>query len=227
MTSTKTWRFLTTPPGTYEPGWRLTPRWVMRVLRTYVIAALCSGLLFVAYAGLLAVFSPRGTPTNHPTIPTKTVPPTAPPNTLIERSPQVAVAQDSIKLAAIVKLLENKDEDPKAINTFTEQAGFVQKYPLGFALFYSDGRKILYYGRQTSSGISFDPSSLKVTRAGDWYCMNILPVRIQGKLLDNIQNACFAHVTHVAQIGDVLLDIEPLATSSEGAAWVLGMKPAR
>jgi MFS family permease len=61
MTSTKAWRFLTTPPGTYEPGWRLTPRWAMRVLRSYVIAGLCSGLLFVICTGVLALFFP-GTP---------------------------------------------------------------------------------------------------------------------------------------------------------------------
>jgi hypothetical protein len=196
----------------------------MRVLRSYVIAALYGGLLFVAYAGLLAVFSPRGT--NHPTVPIETVPPIAPPDTLIEGPPQVAGMQGSIKLATIVKLLENKDNDPQALNTFTEQAGFVQKYPLWFALFYSDGRKILYYSRQTNSGISFDPSSLKVIHIGDGYCMNILPVRIQGKLLDFIKNICVTYVQHVAQVGDVFLDIEPLATSREGAAWVVGMKPA-
>jgi hypothetical protein len=62
----KAWRFLTTPPGTYEPGWRLTPRWVMRVLRTYVIAALCSGLLFVICTALLALFLPSSRPTHMP-----------------------------------------------------------------------------------------------------------------------------------------------------------------
>jgi hypothetical protein len=175
------------------------------------------------HAGLCS--TARGTPS--PTVPIQTVPTTAPPDTLIEGSPQVAGLQDSIKLAAIVKLLENKDENPQAISTFTEQSGFVKRYPLGFALFYSDGRKILYYGRQTISRITFDPSSLKVTRVGDGYCMNILPIRVQGKLLDNIKNMCVAHFTHVAQIGDVLLDIEPLATSSEGAAWVVGASPVK
>jgi hypothetical protein len=56
-----------------------------------------------------------------------------------------------------------------------------------------------------------------------------LPVRIKGKLLDNFRDNCVSHVApggHVARVGDVFLDIEPLAISSQGAAWVLGMKPA-
>jgi hypothetical protein len=230
MTSTtRVWRFLSTPPGTYEPGWRLTHRWALRVLSSYLIAALCGGLLFVVCAGLLAVLSPRGTPMN-PTIPVETAPPTepplnAPPDTL-EPSPQVAGLQSSIKLAAIEHLLENKDKDPQAIELFTDQAGLAQKYPLGFSVFYSDGRKILYYGKTSSGGISFDPSLLTVTRNGNTYCMNILPVRIRGNLLDNIRNICVGNFAHLARVNDVVLDIEPLAGSDEGAAWVLGMKPA-
>jgi hypothetical protein len=57
--------------------------------------------------------------------------------------------------------------------------------------------------------------------------MNMLPVRISGKLLDIFRDVCVGHFMHVAQVGDVVLDIEPLASSSEGAAWVLGMKPAQ
>jgi hypothetical protein len=232
MTSTtRVWRFLSTPPGTYEPGWRLTRRWALRVLNSYVIAALCGGLLFVVCAGLLAVLSPRGTPIN-PTIPipVETEPPAAPPPIappdILEASPQVAGLQGSIKLAAIAHLLENKDKDPQAIKQFTDQAGFAQKYPLGFALFYSDGRKVLYYGKPNDGGISFDPSSLTVTRTHNTYCMNILPVRIRGKLLDNIRNVCVVNISHLARVDDVVLDIEVLAGSDEGAAWILGMKPA-
>jgi hypothetical protein len=194
----------------------------------YAIAALSGGLLFVLCAALLAVFSPRVTLTN-PTIPTETGPPTAPPDRVIQPSPLVAGAPERVNLIAVEKLLENKDKDPQAIRTFTDQAGFEQKYPLGFAFFYSNGRKTLYYGRSSSSGISFDPSTLKVNRSGDWYCMSILPVRISGKLLDNIRDNCFGGqgIIHVAKLGDISLDIEPLASSSEGAAWVLGMKPAQ
>jgi hypothetical protein len=219
------WRFLSIPPATHEQGWWPTPRWALRRLAMYAIAALSGGLLFVLCAALLAFFSPRETPTNPP-IPTETGPPTAPADTVIETSPLVAGGQESVKLIAFEKLLENKDKDPQAIRVFTDHAGFEQKYPLGFALFYSDGRKTLYYGKVSSGGISFDPSTLKVTRIGEFYCMNILPVRIRGKLLDNFKDNCVSHSMHVAQIYDVYLDIEPLAISSEGAAWVLGMKPA-
>jgi hypothetical protein len=51
-------------------------------------------------------------------------------------------------------------------------------------------------------------------------------VRIKEKLLINVKNICVTHVMHVAQVGDVLIDIETLADSSQGVAWVLGMKPA-
>jgi hypothetical protein len=218
------WRF-STLPIIYQPGWRPSLRWAARVLGVYTIAALCGGLLFVIY--MLAFVPPRETPTS-PTIPTEIRPPPVAPERVTQQPPLVAQEPSaSVQPIAFKQLLENKDRDPEAIRAFIDRAGLQQKYPLGFALFYSDGQNILYYGRPTSKGISFDPSSLKVARIGDWYCMNILPIRIQGKLLDNIRNACVANVTHVAQVGDVLLDIEPLATSSEGAAWVLGMKPAR
>ena len=57
--------------------------------------------------------------------------------------------------------------------------------------------------------------------------MNILPVRIRGMLVDYVRDICVRQVMHVAKLGDVVIDIEPLASSSEGAAWVLGMKPAQ
>jgi hypothetical protein len=222
------WRF-STSPITYQDGWWPTPRWAARVLGVYAIAALAGGLVFVICAGMVAFFSPRETPI-HPTTPTETRPPTAPSSDkLIETSPLVAgVNEESLKLIAFVKLLENKDKDPQAIRTFTNQVGLEQKYPLGFPLFYSNGRKTLYYGRPSSSGISFDPSTLQVTRKDEYYCLNILPVRIRD-VMPNIRYSCFAGhgVIHPLRLGDINLVIQPLATSTEGAAWVLGMKPAQ
>jgi hypothetical protein len=144
----------------------------------------------------------------------------------VEASPQVAGLQSSIKLASIAHLLDNKDKNPQAIKLFTDQTGLAQKYPLGFSIFYSDGRKILYYGKTSGGGISFDPSLLTVTRVGNRYCMNVLPVKIKGNLLGTIRDICVENFAHLAQVGDVILDIELLAGSDEGAAWVLGMKPA-
>jgi hypothetical protein len=66
-------------------------------------------------------------------------------------------------LQDIKQLLENQNSHE--LNKFFESKEFEQKYPLGFALFYSDGRKTLYYGKPSSSGIIFDPSTLKVKRS--------------------------------------------------------------
>jgi hypothetical protein len=215
------WRF-STSSITYYPGWRPTPRWAARVLGIYAIAALCGGLFFVMYT--LAFVAPRE-PHPNPATPPEIGTPAPPADIVIEKSPLVADTNENVRLIAISALLENKDKDPQSIKTFTDKAGLSQKYPLGFALFYADGRRTLYYTSPSRAGISFDPTSLKVSRIGDWYCMNISPVRIMGKIV-KIQNTCVAHAKQVIRINDVVLDLEPLAKSSEGAAWVLGMKPA-
>ena len=59
---TSMWRFLSIPPSTHEQRWWPSPRWALRGLAMYAIAALCGGLLFVLCTALLAVFSPP-TPT--------------------------------------------------------------------------------------------------------------------------------------------------------------------
>jgi hypothetical protein len=202
----------------------------------YGLAAVSGGLLFVLCAALLALFSPRA-PFDR-TIPTEIHPPATAPvpgDTVIQPPPLVARAEDHIKLIAVKNLLENREENPQALRSFIDQAGLEKKYPLGFALFYSDSRKTLYYGRSSNSDIIFDPSSLKISRIGDAYCMNILPLRIGGKLLDNISNNCFgpqvSQVIRPAIINGIIIEIEPLVSLKEGAAWVVGareqMKPAR
>jgi len=39
------WRFLSSPPSTHEQGWWPTPRWALRRLAMYAIAALSGGVL--------------------------------------------------------------------------------------------------------------------------------------------------------------------------------------
>ena len=57
------WHFLSIPPSTHEQGWWPTPRWALRRLAMYAIAALFGSLLFVLYAALLALFlSPVANP---------------------------------------------------------------------------------------------------------------------------------------------------------------------
>ena len=51
-------RLLSIPPATHEQGWWPTPRWALRRLAMYAIAALSGSLLFVLCAALFALFSP-------------------------------------------------------------------------------------------------------------------------------------------------------------------------
>jgi hypothetical protein len=129
-----------------------------------------------------------------------------------------------LQVEEIKNLLERQNSTD--LETYVRSTDLEQKYPLGFALFYSDGRRTLYYGMSSSSGLTFDPSTLQVTRNADIYCLNMIPVNIRGRLLD-IHNICVTGDSmHLARINDVVLDIEELGRSSQGLAWVLGMKPA-
>jgi hypothetical protein len=224
-------QLLSIPPATHQQGWWPTPRWALRRLAMYAIAALSGSLLVVLSAALLAIFSPREIPIS-PAKPPENRSPAAPSDTVIQTSPLVSQATASVKLIAFRQLLENKDNDPQAIERFITEAKLQQKYPLGFALFYSDSRKLLYYGRSNVSGMSFDPTMLKITVAKiagkTMYCMNILPVKINGNLFENVQNNCFGEIAsggYAVIINGIAIDIEPWATSSKAAAWVVGMKP--
>jgi len=57
----------------------------------------------------------------------------------------------------IKKLLENPSKNIPELTKFIDSQGLQAKYPLGYALFFSDGRKTLYYG----SPDSFDPRAYK------------------------------------------------------------------
>lgn len=102
-----------------------------------------------------------------------------------------------MSLIAFKQMLENKDKDPAAITAFIDRAALKQKYPLGFALFYSDTQTTpLYYISPISVGvsaklssISFDPSLLKINRTGEnTYCISMLPIRERGYPL--VANYC-------------------------------------
>jgi len=117
-----------------------------------------------------------------------------------------------------------------ALTEFIDKRGFEEKYPLGFALFYSDGRKTLYYGRSSSSGISFDPSILKVRRLSkDQICIDV-HFDVLGTSRDvGFSNSCF-HTTGPIikwfKADDIDVSVEPLARSADGAAWIIGISSA-
>jgi hypothetical protein len=121
-------------------------------------------------------------------------------------------------------LLENnggKNTPTPELKRFIDTKGLEQKYPLGFALFYTDGRKPpLYYDRQ-SGGVNFDPSKLSVTKLTsneicfDWPDIHATHVWVRTKT---------GGVVHLFQIDHVGIDGELLGNSTEGAAWVIGMR---
>ncbi len=153
-------------------------------------------------------------------------------NAATQEEMQLADADSSVQIVA--QLLENKDNNPAALEDFVAEKGFKDKYPLGFALYYSDGKQLLSYGISTESAIRFDSSEIKVTfeKAPDGngvvVCLNLLPVRINGKMLTNFRDNCFGGfnpILHAVRLGNVSIDIEYLASSPRGAAWIIGMTP--
>jgi hypothetical protein len=163
------------------------------------------------------------------------------PPTKVETENLQVISSMQADIAEIKRLLEIKsspagtnapDVQRKAnqeLSSLIAEKDLDKKYPLGFAIFYSDGRKLLSYGKPTNSNVIFDPSTLIVTNKDKFVCLNLLPIRINGRLMDNIRDTCFGGngpIIHAARVGNVGIDIESLGSSTEGAAWVIGVRPA-
>jgi hypothetical protein len=119
------WRF-STSPITYHPGWRPTPRWAVRVLGIYTIAALCGGLLFVIYT--LTFVSPREARQN-PTTPPEIGTPAVQPDTLIgEPLPLVARARDSLRLISIACSSTDQPVPEREVTYRSSEADALAKY---------------------------------------------------------------------------------------------------
>jgi hypothetical protein len=135
------------------------------------------------------------------------------------------------KLDAILDAINHRPATPnsnvlgkEAASPNISLAEIEKEFPLGFAIFYSDGRSLKYATKQnSSSGVSFDPSNLEVTKEGDSYCMNELPVLINGKPIPVVfDHVCISGVAHLAKVNDAIIDLKPLETSGDTAAWVIG-----
>lgn len=147
---------------------------------------------------------------------------------------QMRLADADSSVQIIAQLLQNKESNPQSLKEFAAEKGFKNKYPLGYAIFYSDGNQLLSYETSADSAIRFDPSELKVTfekapdSKGFMVCLNLLPVRINGEMMTNFRNICFGGakpIMHAVRLGNVSIDIEYLAASPRGAAWIIGMTP--
>lgn len=143
------------------------------------------------------------------------------PPTRVE-SEHTALLQD------IKKVLENNT--PAQLKDFFNSKGLIQRYPLGFALFYSNGLKTLRY-ETDNSGI--DLSKMKVVKfEQNQVCIEggMTVHRPTLTLKENVKlQECFnpnGPGSDLLQLGDdVMLNVEPLAGSAEGAAWVVGLRP--
>jgi hypothetical protein len=142
---------------------------------------------------------------------------------------KLASLDDNASFVALV--LSHQKEASRVLDQLIDDHDLKNKYPLGFAIFYADGSKVLNYGTRGQSGkISFDPSDMKVSFRGDKaVCVDQLPVRMDGILVSNFSNVCFGgngsiiRAVKYANLAEI--DIEPVGQSSEGLAWVIGMRP--
>jgi hypothetical protein len=136
------------------------------------------------------------------------------------------------QLDRIEKLLENKDTQPQKLAQFFDEERFDQKYPLGYALFYSDGSKTLHYGNPHSEVI-FDPASIHAIS------ITFGEIIISGFAIKALGDGEMTiNATHLhTKVGTTLpllkigkhleftVDAESLGGSAAGAAWVIGVRP--
>jgi uncharacterized membrane protein len=129
-------------------------------------------------------------------------------------------------------LLENagKVVSAPALNNFIDSRGFEKKYPLGFALFYADGSKTFHYGRLPNPDVSFDPGSIKAISITE-NAIQITGFEITVKKSHLKMNNFYINkealtVKHLILINGVNVDAESLGISTEGAAWIIGLRPA-
>lgn len=135
-------------------------------------------------------------------------------------------------LAQIHQMLEERNN--AGIDDYLDSRNLTKRYPLGYIIFYTDGR-LIYYGRagvlSFYSGknlIKFDPELLVVKKGqDDSYCMNKLPIDVNGIPFDGVRDMCVSGAKgafNAAFIYGALIVVEPLATSTNKAAWLIGIK---
>jgi hypothetical protein len=150
-------------------------------------------------------------------------------NLTSQQDVQLAMVGNDIGL--IRSLLENKERDPSKLTSFlsklSDEKSLARRYPAGFVLFYSDGRKTLYSVPQFSPEIGFDPSTVEA------YNMTITSTCITGvkaKIYNthiNLENDCFfvkpGASMVLLSVGGVKFTLESLGGSASGAAWIIGI----
>lgn len=148
--------------------------------------------------------------------------------------PTTVEKEHTARLEHIEKLLQDKDKKPQELKQFIDGLGISQRYPLAYALFYSDGQKLLYSHIVNNTGIIFDTASIIVDKiTTEQMCISGLRITVQGSTVGGGRGPCFnmapGSILHLARVGEnprVAVDVEALGGSIGGGAWVIGLKVA-
>lgn len=130
----------------------------------------------------------------------------------------------------IGQVLGHKENAPAILNKIADDHDLEHKYPFGYAIFYSDGKKTVNSGVSNQRGIvTFDPSSLNITfRDNKVICVELLSVSVNGRPRVMFSNMCFGGNGSMMRLINVErsieLDAEPLGQSQLGLAWVVGLR---
>jgi hypothetical protein len=127
-------------------------------------------------------------------------------------------------------LQHEKDKSSGALRSIIDYFGFDKRYPLGFALFYSDGSRVLYSGEKIDPKLSFDPAEIKILRITPSYlCFTGFRWNGAGPHL-SMDNDCVGgapgSLSTLISTDDLSVSFESLGASEHGAAWVIGISKA-
>lgn len=124
-------------------------------------------------------------------------------------------------------LQHEKDKSSAALRSFISYFGFDKRYPLGFALFYSDGSRVLYSGEKIDPKVSFDPATIKILRITPSYlCFTGFAWNGAGPRIsmdDDCVGGAPGSLTTAVTTKDLSVSFESLGVSAHGAAWVIGI----
>jgi hypothetical protein len=147
----------------------------------------------------------------------------------LEQQAKMQLADANVNPQIIAQMLENKDTDPALLDKFIASRGLVNKYPLGFALLYSDGRKTLYRVVNVNKDVQFDPATIRGLRlTEEYFCFSGFSAIVKKSQLNMDQNCVGTPVGTVLQMmsfNGVSVIAESLGGSAAGAAWIIGLAP--
>jgi hypothetical protein len=146
-----------------------------------------------------------------------------------------SIGNDAEIYGAILKSSKNAngahpEDTPKLLNTLSEFKKLPERYNFGYAIYYSDGQKTVYSPViNPNAHVFFDPSKIDLSFKDDkTVCVKSLSLTANGIPQTSFENICFGGGGNIIRLMSIQhaveLDAEPLATSSRGVAWVLGLR---